>query len=316
MARSGIATAGDVTALSEALREIFSAEILHEALGVMRYDEFAVHKTELLAVAGQTVNITKYLNRTRGGELTESVDMVTDTMAASQISVTVKEYGKAFALTERLLRLSWDELMEEMAFQLGRDFARVRDLALRDVLVAGGNVLFTNPTASGVGDVTASDLFDVETIRIAVEELQTKNAPKFLNDFYVCFAHPHQISYLKRDPDWINAHNYHRTRAPFVGEAGRWEDVVFIQTTNQGNGAVVNTEDGYEASLDGTGSGGINLYRATMLADQSYAVVDALTVELRDDGVNDFGRTHKLAWYAIWGQAILEDDFVQHIVSG
>jgi N4-gp56 family major capsid protein len=315
MAYSGVDTGGSVTALPEALLDVMSAEVLHEALGVMQYEQFAVRKNELLASPGETVLITKYNQLARGGKLVESTPMTSDNLSASQISITVDEFGKAIGLTEKLVRLSWDDLTAEVGFQLGRDYALVRDLDIRDVLVAGGNVILTNPAGSVLVDVGAAHKFDVETIRVAVEALKTANAPKFNNDFYVCFAHPHQIAYLKRDPDWMNAHNYHQTRAPFNGEAGRWEDVVFIETTHQGNGAAGASDAGYDGTLDGTGATGIDLYRATTLADQSYAIADAMMVEVRDNGVEDFGRLHALAWLAIWGVGILEDDFIQHIIS-
>lgn len=314
-AYSGVATAGDVTALTQAMLDVYSLDILHEAQGIMRYEEFAVMKTELSASPGQTVKFTIYNNLSRGGQLQEHVPMETKSLSASQADVTVHEFGNAIGLTEKLLQLSWDDMLREAAVQLGRDYALTRDLYLRDRLVAGGNVLFTNPSASGVGDVGAGDVFDVETIRNAVEELATANAPKFYGDYYVCFIHPHQAAHLKRDPDWVAAQNYAQTRALFNGEIGRWEDVVFIQTTHQGNGAAGTSDPGYDATLDGTGDGAINLYRATIFSDEAYGLADALPVEMRDGGTVDFGRLHGIAWYAIFGAKILQSQFVQHIIS-
>jgi len=236
-------------------------------------------------------------------------------MSATEAKILVKEFGNAIGLTERLAQLSWDDMMAEGSVLLGRDYATVRDLMLRDALVAGGNVIFANPSASALVGVTDDDVMDVEVIRLGVENLSTANAPKFRGDFYICFVHPHQAAALKRDPEWISAQRYAGSRRIFNGEIGRWEDVVFIQTTHQGNGVAGSADAGYDATLVGTGAAAADLYRATLFSDQAIGLADALPVELRDDGVKDFGRLHGLAWYGIWGAKVLENDYVHHIIT-
>ncbi len=314
-AYSGVSSAGAFTALTEALMDVYSLDIMHTAQGIMRYEEFAVKKTELSVAPGQNVLFTTYSDISRGGSIAEDATLTTTNMSASQVTCTVGEYGNAIGMSEKLLQLSWDNVLAEAALLLGRDYAVVRDLAARDAVVAGGSTLFTTDGAAAVSDVLPDDTFDVETLRVAIENLQTANAPKFYGDFYTCFIHPHQAAYLRRDPDWISAHQYAGSRALFTGEVGRWEDCIFIVTTHQGNGAAAGTAPGYEAALDATGQGGQDLYRATVVADQAYAIADSLPVELRDNGVEDFGRTHGLAWYAIWGQVVLEDDYIVHVIS-
>ena len=313
---SGVSTSGLITSLPQALMDVYSLDILHNAQGIMRYEEFAVKKTELSAAPGQRVLFTAYSDITRGTVLTESASLETKSMAASQIPCVVTEYGNAIGMSEKLLQLSWDNLLSEASTLLGRDYAVVRDLSIRDVVAAGGtNTLFTTAGATNVGGVLPGDYFDVETLRVGLEALQTANAPKFYGDFYVCFVHPHQAAYLRRDPDWIAAHHYAGSRNLFNGEVGRWEDCIFVVTTHQGNGAAGSGAPGYEALLDGAGDDGQNLYRATLIADQAYGVADALPVELRDNGVQDFGRTHALAWYGIWGQTVLNDEHLVQIIS-
>ena len=315
--------AGTVTAapqnlsgIPEAILEVFSLDILHAAMPVMRYEEFAVRKTELMVAPGQTINITTYADIDGGGTLTEGDDMSTEAMSAGQESVTVTEYGNAIGVTEKLLQVSFDSVMAEAALLLGRNYAKIRDLAVRNIIMAGGsNTLFTTDGAAAIADVAEEDTFDVESIRRAVEILQTANAPKFYNDFFVCFIHPHQAAYLRRDPDWIAAQHYAGSREIFRGELGRWEDVIFINSTLQQNGAAAASDPGYLGALDGTGDDGQNLYKATIIADQAYCVADALPVEMRDDGVKDFGRKHHLGWYGIWGQKVLYDDYIVHVIS-
>lgn len=313
MATTQIGNGGGGTPLTGAVLDLYSADILHQAQGVMRYEEFAAYTDDLTRQPGETIQVPKVDNLTRGGALTEGTAMVAKAMSQSQVPVTVTEYGNAVEVSEKLLLLSQHRELTKAAKLLARDYAVVRDLSCRDALVASGNTLFTNGAA--VGDVGAAHTFDVSTIRDALEELSGANAPKFLDDFYVCFIHTHQARYLREDPDWVSANNYGNTRRLFTGEIGRWEDVIFIQTTHQGNGAVSVAHEGYEAALDGTGAGGINLYRATIFADQAYALADALPVEMRDGGVMDYGRKHGIAWYGLWGAKALESEYIQHIIS-
>lgn len=313
---SGVATAGDYISLPQAILEVYSADILHEAMSVMRFEEFAVKKTELGKAPGQTITMTRYNNITRGGQLEEHVEMDEKAMTASQQAITVTEWGNAIGVSEKLLQMSMDDNLAEAAVLLGRDYAEVNDLMCRDTLAGASQVLWAGGKASRAAMVGGSDYFDVELLRLAVEILQTKNAPKFNGDFYICFVHPHQSSYLKRDPDWVSANNYANTRALFTGELGRWEDVVFIGTTHCQNGAATAKDAGYEASMVDAATGGAtpaHVYGSLLFADSAFGKATGLPIEMRDSGVRDYGRKHGLAWYSIMGCGILEDDFIVRI---
>lgn len=307
-AYAGVATAGDNVALPEALLSVYSLDIQHTAMGVMRFAEFAVQKTELGVLPGQTITFTRYANITRGGALSESADMDLQSLDASTSSITVTEYGNAIGVTEKLLQLSYDDVLKEAAVLLGRDYAVTTDLMLRDSLTGLGSVIYSG-SASSIGTLAAAEYFDVEMIRDGVEVLQTNNTPKFNGDFYVSFIHPHQAAYLKRDPDWVSANNYANTRALFNGELGRWEDTVFIATTHARNGAAAAADAGYHVSMDGTGADGQHVYEGMLFGDACLAWAEALPCEMRESGVMDFGRRHGIAWYSIMGSGLLFNNY-------
>lgn len=316
---SGVGTSGAsyaTTALPEALLDVFSLDILHKAQGIMRFEDFSVRKEELLAAPGENIKFTIYNEISRGGQLTEGTSLETSKMSADQKTITVTEWGKAIAVSEKLLRLSWDDVMAEAATLLGRDYAVVRDLALRDALISGvSNNIFSLATATQINAVTATDTFDIEAIRRSVEILQTENAPKFYGDYYACFLHPHQAASLRRDPDWVNAHQYAGSRNLFNGEIGRFEDVIFISTTHMPNGAAGTDAPGFDSTLNEAGADNTDLYKAVVFGDQCLFVADSLPVELRDNGVEDFGRKHGLAWYSIFGVDVLNPEYGVEIIS-
>ena len=322
-----------IATLPQALLDVYSLDILHNAQGIMRFEEFAVRKQELLAAPGEVIKFTTYNDLDFGNrQLSEADVLGNDTMSADVKSITVTEWGKAIKVSEKLLRLSWDDVMAEAATLLGRDYAVTRDIALRDALFNGvssaitagdigaehgiSSTLDLKAADGGTANIDAEETFNIEHVRKAVEVLQTNNAPKFFGDYYACFLHPHQAAYLRRDSDWINAHQYVGTRNLFSGEIGRWEDVIFIVTTHAPNGAAAPTAPGYDADLVAPVGAparglhtGVTGYKACIFGDQCLYVADSLPVELRDNGVEDFGRTHGLAWYSIFGVDCLKPEY-------
>lgn len=289
--------------LPEAVLQVYSRDIEHFALPVLRFSNFAVSKTELSTMPGQTVVFTKYNNISTGGQLTENVDLVPTNLSATTHSITVYEWGNAVAVTEALLQYSFDAIMTEAAFQLSRDFAVVRDKMNRDALATTLNTQL----AGGAGSLgaistglTKSEILDI------TETLATNNAPTFPGDYYIGFIHPHQATQLKQSSGWENAQLYAQTDGIFLGELGRMDNVRFIRTTHVLNGAVSSSSDAYDAALDGTGASSVDLYRALFCGDNAYGEAMALPVEMRHDGVNNFGRRHALAWYSIMGADILD----------
>lgn len=78
--------------------------------------------------------------------------------------------------------------------------------------------------------------FTAALVKDAVETLATKNVPR-LGETYVAFVHPHQSRRLRDDPEFIEVTKYAAPGNFMLGEIGKLNDVVFIETTQvfQGN---------------------------------------------------------------------------------
>jgi len=212
------------------------------------------------------------------------------------------------------LQSSFFDQMAAASMLLGRDMAIVLDLQLRDTARLATSVVYGGAQTSR-GAIAANHVFDTRAIKDAVEILETNNAPKWNGDHYICFLHPHQARGLRDDNDWIVASAYQGANQIYTGEIGRYEDVRFISTTVMPNGAnnAVDPQTqeysdiGFDPNLRAAGASGVNVYQAVMFGEYAIGHATALPVELRDNGVEDFGREHALAWYAIWGQGVLEN---------
>jgi N4-gp56 family major capsid protein len=159
---------------------------------------------------------------------------------------------------------------------------------LRDVVLGGTQIVMAGGRTDDA-QLQATDLFDSKVVKDAVEVLATANAGKYNNDYYVCFIHPHQARGIRDDSEFQNITAYGKQ---YAGEIGRIHDVIFIETTQMPKVA--------------TGHG-FDKYQSVMFGENAYGFAVALPVEMRDGGIEDFGRVHKLAWYAIFGSAILWD---------
>ena len=306
-------SSGTGVQFTNGILDVWSKEILFKAQPALRFESVAQVRTELGVLPGNKINFLKYSSLTGSAALTENVAMNTDTLSTSVIPITVSEQGKAVAMSEFLLRSSFLNILENAATLLGMHYAVNRDALIRDALLAGTNVQYSQKGgyAASRADLTAASYFSVETIRSAVEFLATNKAPKFNGDAYVCLVHPHQARYLRADPAWVNVANYAAPENMLNGEIGRIEDVRFIETTMIPY-ILINTQNIYS---DGAASGNTtsiaansatSVYQAIMLGDYAVGLAESLPVEMRDNGVVDFGRTHGIAYYGIWGAGIIE----------
>lgn len=301
------------TLFSDAVKMVYSKEIEFKALPNMRFFQFAQVKTELGVEPGLTISMLTYNNLTLGGKLEEAKTMVTQAMSGSTKQLTVTEYGNAVSVSEMMIQASFDDIMSSATLLLGRDYALVMDTELRDAALSGTNVVYARKS-DGTKVTTRAGLdstctMKVSTVKDAIEILATNNAPKAVGGgYWICFVHPHQSRGLRDDPAWINASNYGAPDQLFTGEIGRIDDTRFIETTLMCNGAAPTDNPAYDEDLKGT-NGGVDKYQAVLFGDAYYGVAFALPVELRDNGVEDFGRKRSLAWYAIFGVGKLHDEY-------
>lgn len=290
--------------LNQTIRSLYSKEILYQAQPNIRFEQFANLELDLMATPGSDVKVLKYGNITAGVQLIEDGDIPTVSMSTSMVAITVTEYGNAMSFSELLLRQSFDKIMMQASKQLGLDYAKVNDLMLRDAILAstGLQKKFAGQRANRAA-LTATDKFNTTLIKDGVELLATANAPKVNGDAYVCICHPHQARQMRDDSAWINAAHYGAPGQIFQGEIGRYEDVVFVETTHTKTIDANVAHDGATLAF--------KTYQAILLASDAFAKAVGMPVEMRDSVPPEkFGRVVSLAWLSIMGAKRLDDERV------
>src|SRR3954451_21675236 len=247
LSASPTAYTGANSSLSAAIQTIWSKEILFQSMPILRFEQFAVKKTELGVQPGLTINFMRYNNLGAASQLVEGVRMQTVALSASQFQITVAEQGYAVAVSELLLNASFDDVMASASRLLGRNMALYLDGSARDTLYQASSVIFgynkyvggtrttLSPYDRGTPAANRAALdgtfhFTSALVKDAVETLATKNVPR-LGETYVAFVHPHQSRRLRDDPEFIEVTKYAAPGNFMLGEIGRINDVVFIETT-------------------------------------------------------------------------------------
>ena len=330
LAASPTVYSGQNYSLTQAIQTVWSKEILFQAMPILRFEQFAVKKTELGVMPGLTINFLRYNNLGAASQLTEGVRLETHALTASQYQITVAEHGYGVAVSELLLNASYDDVMASAARLLGRNMALYLDGMARDTLYTASSVSYgynqqggarTNLSPYDFGtkgtsraSMTGTFYLTTAAVKDAVEQLATKNVPR-LGDTYVSFIHPHQSRRLRDVPEFIEVTKYAAPGNFMLGEVGRLYDCVFIETTQVRkvtNGAGTGYTADNAPAADGTlsGNGASDRYSALFIGDNAFGHAIALPVELRDGGILDFGREHALAWYAIWGFGVITDQAI------
>ena len=268
--------------MGPAIQTVWSKEILFQAMPVLRFEQFAVKKTELGVMPGLTVNFMRYNNLPiPSGPLVEGIRMKTYGITAQQYRITVAEHGFAIAVSELLLNASFDDVMASASRLLGRNMALYMDTQARETLQSASSTVYgyKAPTdlTTGYGIYNKGAQADGLTggsaplsgggfcltphaVKDAVLELSSKNIPR-LGETYVCFIHPSQSRQLRDTPEFIEVSKYAAPGNFMLGEIGRLYDVVFVETTQVGrplatNYAINETYDnGVAAAWRGDDSG-------------------------------------------------------------
>lgn len=247
LAGSPTAYSGSNSSLSQAIQTIWSKEILFQAMPILRFEQFAVKKTELGVSPGLRVNFLRYKNfAVDPTPLTEGVRITTSALTAEQIAITVAEHGFGVAVSELLLNASFDDVMASASRLLGRHMAQYLDIQARNTLSAATSAVFGYDRSAIVGgaftnydegtagtkisDLTGAFKLTTGAIKDAALTLSSKNIPR-LGETYVMFVDPKQSRDLRSNPEFIEVTKYAAPGNFMLGEIGRLYDVVFIETT-------------------------------------------------------------------------------------
>lgn len=243
---------------------------------------------------GETVTLTRVRNVTEpvSADLDELTRIPEDEFNLSTKLITVKEIGRAVpysSLSQDLSEFDIDnpiqtKLREQMRLVLDTKAATAFKKA--SIKYAPTGAATNNITTNGTFGAAATanlNFFHVEEIRDYMYD--TIHVPPLEGDKYIGIFRSLGLRGLKRDTKWEEWHKYTDPQAKANGEVGQLEGIRFI-------------ESNHSQALGKVGTGSV-LGEGVVFGQDSVAIAEAMTPELRAAIPDDFGRARAVAWYGI-----------------
>lgn len=249
--------------------------------------------------------------------LSETVDLTPSTMADSQVTVTLAEYGNTVQTTAKLRGTSFLDVDAAAANLIGYNAGDSMDTVVRDVLAAGTNVIYGgggSTAPSSRTTVQTEDILAANDIRKVTAALRKANVATF-NGYYMGYIHP-DVSYdLRRETgnaSWNAPHINVDTANIYNGEIGTFESVRFIETSR----AKIR-----ENASNGSGSAGtIDVYDTYIMGRQAlakaYSAIDgngAVPKVVRGPVVDSLMRFNPIGWYFLGGYGLFREASLRRI---
>jgi N4-gp56 family major capsid protein len=286
----------------------------------MLFDQAADVQATNQAMPGSAVIFTIFSELAAAtSTLSETADLTPATMADSQVTVTLAEYGNTVATTAKLRGTAFLDVDAAAANLIGYNAGDSMDQVVREVLAAGTNVAYGGGGSSDPSSrvtVAAEDIIEANDIRKQTAALRAANVATF-NGYYMGYIHP-DVSYdLRRETgnaSWNAPHVAVDTQNIYNGEIGTFESVRFIETPRAK--VFANASNG--TSTTGT----IDVYCTHIMGRQAlakaYSQIDGNGVVpkvVRGPVVDSLMRFNPIGWYWLGGYGRFREASLRRIES-
>lgn len=176
--------------------EVMADAISAELTQAIRFAPFAVTDNTLVGRAGDTITRPKYAYVGPAEDLTENVPMDTDNLSMSTTTVTVKEAGKAIAVTENAVQTNLPGTLEEVKKQLKLAIADKIEI---DYLATLNKALLTyaNAPTNATNILDAIDVFGSENDLELVLFIHPKDYTKLVKSLFTVGGSVQEVALTK-----------------------------------------------------------------------------------------------------------------------
>ena len=256
--------------LSPEMKTFYDKALLYAAQAQLVHHQFG-QKRPIPKNGGKTIEFRKFTPLAKAlTPLTEGVTPAGNQLDVTAITATVNQYGDFIALSDVLELTAIDNVVLETTKLLGDQAGLTMDTIVRDILVAGTNVMYAPKINASTGAETAvtsranldaTAVLTVDLVQQVVARLRAVNTPR-INGSYVAIIHPFAEYDIMRDPEWIDPHKYKDTTNLYEGEIGMISGVRFVEST--------------EAKIwRGTGCpSGLSVFGTLFFGENAYGVTD------------------------------------------
>lgn len=330
-------------ALTAEWKTYYERTLLERLLPNLVYAQFG-QKKGIPKRGGKTIEFRRFSSLPQADfTLTEGVTPGGQNMAVTTLNATITQHGSYIAITDIVDLTALDDLLDQAAELLGEQAGLYVDTLVRDVIVAGTNVMYApkmkydldgllvrdmsaTPATARV-QLTNLNTFSVDAIRMGkrimtrnkvrpIRGTPTQTAPAGGGEF-VTIVHADAVYDIEGDKKWIDVAKYQEKEMIHTGEVGKIYGVRIVMSNNaktyEGLGAASGGAQAYDA------------YGALMLGANAFGVIDisgSATPEFivkpigsagADDPLNQRGSS---GWKVLFTTRILEDYAILRIEHG
>jgi len=252
--------------LTQALRDIYSADLIMGAEAQLVFQQYCERWPEPGTKKGATVYKTIFRNpKPALAELSETADVDGSKMSTYQVNVTVKEYGDAYELTEKLTRLAYLPVIGERVRQVGFHMGITVDTFARNAFWLTANKWYAGGRTARSA-LTSTDTLTETIARQLSRNLERRDAERFGLDTFMGVIHPDVKYTIQGLTGWVTPAEYaNDARRIWRNEMGMWRGIRWVVTSRAILRNAGPTGEGAQTTLDG----------AVTKGDTSFAVADA-----------------------------------------
>lgn len=256
--------------------------------------------------------------------LTEGVTPAGQTLASTDITATLSQYGDKTTITDVVMDTHEDPVLNEAIELLGEQAAQMIEKMRFGVLKAGTNVLYAN----GASRNAVNTVISVQMQRRAVRALKRQNA-RFITSIvrstpaygtenvapgYVALIHPDCESDVRGLSGFVPAEKYGSV-TPWENELGKCEDVRYVSSTIFEPFPDAGGAKGATLSTSGTSS---DVYPILYVARDAYGIValkgmfavTPMVVNPKPSDSDPLAQRGHASWKAMQTAVILNDAFM------
>jgi N4-gp56 family major capsid protein len=163
--------------------------------------------------------------------LSEGANPAVVLMAGVNVSCTLAEYGNTAKISKFLTLTGIDAGNKENIEVIGQNMGETINRLAGNALSAGFTAGFANSKKAST--IKTSDTLDLTDIRTVVQNLETNQAPKYPDGFYVGKVGPVSKTGLMADSTWLAVKEYSTPRDLYKGEIGEIHGVRFLLNTSK-----------------------------------------------------------------------------------
>jgi N4-gp56 family major capsid protein len=195
-------------------------------------DQFTDLREVMGGQRGQSVNFPILENmQPATAALSELSDVQPVPMTASEVVVTLFEYGNAVQVTRFVKATAYPDVYEQAAQAVGNNQAESIDLILRPVFGQGSRVMLPAGVASRAALAATNKVTGPLLLRLTTLARGSK-MPSFEDGFYGTAMHANMHYDLLQDPTLQNLGVYQKADMLFNGEVAMWQGIRFVVLSN------------------------------------------------------------------------------------